>query len=333
MPPVELAQPVRILADLAPPPWLPARAARRASARPSWFGGPGGDVPAAALSLSGALFLQLGYPPPGAGPARRLMDLVRMSAGRNMSVSLVTADGAAPLAELAAAGLREAVIDLTAARGRHPSAEDFLGRARDLGLAAGVRWRPARRNIARLPALLAGWARAGCGFVDLPPHPLVYLSPAEAAGCLPGPGDYRRLMASLPSPAGPPAPVPELRIHDVLLWAIIDRASGARRVPGSGFQGCQGAAGLAFIAPDGTVFPCWAVPRPLGRIGDLADAGFWRTPAVSEARKSLEAARPECRVCRAAAVCRGACPGGRLAATGSTTGEDPLCSVFEEIAG
>ncbi len=319
--------PLRLQVDLSPPPeTLPGGRAGK-----PWFGGPESRRIIESIVAENPLMLQIGYPPPRPDTTNLLEDFVRMAVGRGMAVSLVFDAKPAPAgADAFPAGIREAVLDLFRLRederAMRRRLEDFTPPA---GIKRGALLRLSRRALPHLASFLRAASAAGVDFIELPPTALVFVPPGARGTEVLAPGDVHSLAVSLGDLNAAALP-PDLRIHDVLLDRLISGLPGLPGRPpatGPGFGGCQAAAALAYVAPDGAILPCIALDFPLGSIHELPESPLWDTPAARSVRAHVAAATPACGGCSAWLVCRGGCPAVRLAATGSWT-DDPLCDIM-----
>ncbi len=316
--------PLRLQVDLSPlPEALPG-----GRAGVPWFGGPESRRIIESIVAGNPLMLQIGYPPPGPDRSKLLEDFVRTAAGRGMAVSLVLdADPPAAGPDAFPAGIREAALDLFRLR----EDEGFMRRrlegfAPPAGVKRGALLRLSRRTLPHLASFLRAAAAAGVDFIEIPPTALVFVPPGARGAQVLAPGDVHSLAARLRDLNAAALP-PDLRIHDVLLDRLISGLPGRPSATGPGFGGCQAAASLAYVAPDGAIFPCIALDFPLGSIRELPEPPPWDSPAARSVREHVAAATPACGGCGAWPVCRGGCPAVRLAATGSWT-DDPLCGIM-----
>jgi GeoRSP system SPASM domain protein len=111
----------------------------------------------------------------------------------------------------------------------------------------------------------------------------------------------------------------EITIHDPFLWRAFN--------PGVPFPqgGCQAANTMMAIAPDGVVYPCPALPVPLGRIGDSSLKEIVASRGKREFRRGLLEYPSQCRGCPEIDVCKGGCRGRGHVIHGSLDGIDPAC--------
>lgn len=304
-----------------------------------WYRGPRAGKGMDAIVKSGIFFLQIGYPPLERSLRRPFDELVAASAGRGIRVSVVVGNDPAAAAELGVYGVSEMSLDVSAwvkdETGMRRAIDQLRRAAASSGNApkVGALLRPEKKNLASLPAFIKASREAEVDFVEIPPIPLVYYSPGEAAGAVLGVDEYRFIKTALTGCRDAIDRIKDARIHDILVWAIWSRLSGITQGEDGGFRGCQGATALAHIDPAGTVYPCASIPIPMGRIEDIGEARFWNRRQVREIRDVISRIRSSCRECSVLDLCRGGCPGMRLAASGSWEGEDPVCGAFRELSG
>ncbi len=316
--------PLRLQVDLSPP----SEALPGGRAGEPWFGGPESRRIIESIVTENPLMLQIGYPPPGPDTTKLLEGFVRAAVGRGMAVSLVLDAEPAPAGSAAfPAGIREAALDLFRLRederAMRRRLEEFTPPA---GVKRGALLRLSRRALPHLASFLRAAAAAGVDFIELPPTALVFVPSGARGTQVLAPSDYHSLAARLRNLNAAALP-PDLRIHEVLLDRLMSGLPGRPPATGPGFGGCQAAAALAYIAPDGAILPCIALDFPLGSIHELPESPPWNTPAARSVRDHVAAATPACGGCGAWFVCRGGCPAVRLAATGSWT-DDPLCGLM-----
>lgn len=323
-PPATIAgPPLRLQVDLSLPP--EARPGGRC-AEP-WFGSAASREIIGAIIGATPLMLQIGYPPPGAGASDLLREFVLAGGGAGMAVSLVLDAGTPAAGRPIPGGIREVALDLFGLRGDEQAMrralEDFVAPE---GVRRGALMRLSRETLPHLASFVRAAAAAGVDFIELPPPALLFHPPDGRRGHVLEAGDYRRAEEILRGIDAASIPA-DLRIHDVMLDRLVAGLPGRRPAAGPGFGGCQAAAALAYIAPDGIIHPCIALDLPLGSVRDLAAAPPWNGPAAREVRARVAAATPDCGGCGAWRVCRGGCPASRLALTATWT-DDPLCDTM-----
>lgn len=113
-----------------------------------------------------------------------------------------------------------------------------------------------------------------------------------------------------------------LTIHDPFLWRAFK--------PGLAFpgNGCQAANTMLAIAPDGTVYPCPALPLLLGNLHQSTLAEIVSSAGKKELRRSLKQPPPECAACVEVNHCLGGCRGRTFIGSGELSTIDPACPIF-----
>ncbi len=332
MTPLDVSRPLRLCVDLSRPPGVPR------ARGPSWFEASDRARGVEAILGSGALFLQLGYPPQRRGES--LAEFIGRAAGRGFTVSVVLEGRDASPRESAAAGAREVSLDLTGARGDDSVLGRRLGgflRERDQlpgkPFRAGASFRFACGEAGRLREFLRACDATRPDFIELPPPALVYYDPRDRGKVVIRPGDYRLAAEILREMSGVLAAVGDLRIHDILLWSVVRRLPSFRDLQGDTFRGCQAAGTLGFVSGEGVVYPCQVIGSPLGRVEELAGEEFWQRTAAAAVRAAVARCAAACAGCGFFDPCGGGCPGARAASSGSWEGLDPLCEAFGELPG
>ena len=330
---IQLHRPVRMQVDLSSPPGVPAPV----PPENLWIRKPGAERKMEAMVDGGLFFLHLAYPWPGEEDLSLSLEFIRLASNRGVSVSVITEGGLLPAGDLFEAGAGEVLFDLT------PSAhagEDLKKTAGELLLQAGHTGAPMRTGFllfagpgetALLMEFLLACGERGAGIVELPAPPLIYYPPREAGRGLLKPEDYRQLEEHLGEQSEVLSSIEDLRVHDIILWTMIQRNGGFPGGRFSGFKGCQAAGALGYLKADGTLYPCSALDMPLGRVEDLTDEGFWQRENVRGVREKIQDRMRSCRDCPAMETCRGGCPGVSLADSGSWEGGDSLCRFFEDL--
>ncbi|UCD36603.1 MAG: GeoRSP system SPASM domain protein [Nitrospiraceae bacterium] len=110
-----------------------------------------------------------------------------------------------------------------------------------------------------------------------------------------------------------------ITIHDPFLWKIF--------YPDVSFPGggCQAANTMAYISPDGSVYPCPSLPVRLGSVTDTSLKKILLSAHKKELRGRLVQPPEECLPCGERDQCLGGCRGRVFALSGSLTGQDPAC--------
>lgn len=109
-------------------------------------------------------------------------------------------------------------------------------------------------------------------------------------------------------------------IHDFFLKeALLGRAVG------SGSGGCQAANAMAHLDAAGRVYPCSALPIPLGDLKVEGLAAIWRSAFREELRRQILRLGPVCVGCGRQDQCHGGCRGLAYFLTGDWSSPDPAC--------
>ncbi len=127
----------------------------------------------------------------------------------------------------------------------------------------------------------------------------------------------KRGLETLLAPYGDKA---RLLVHDLFLHEALD-------LPGLGrteYAGCQAGDSIAFIAADGTVYPCATLPFPLGNVKDESLKDIWAGEARRKLRAEITELPKTCVACELSARCIGACRGLSFASGGFGL-PDPSC--------
>jgi radical SAM protein with 4Fe4S-binding SPASM domain len=231
-----------------------------------------------------------------------------------------TGRGLAALAETwRAAGVSRltVVLDLTALL-RHPAAwaprldslADLAGAWSGWAVAAAVA--PAAATLTAALSLATAAGAAGLRRVAFLPPDLI----SPEAG---GPRDLAWDAALLRGLSGGPPPGVDLVVHDYFLHRALFPAAQ------SPFPGCQAAGALAHLDAAGTLYPCPAVPLPLGSLAEESLSALWATPARQELRRRIETPGAACFTCPDQGSCRGGCRGLSFRASGRWDQPDPAC--------
>jgi len=100
-----------------------------------------------------------------------------------------------------------------------------------------------------------------------------------------------------------------------------DRKYGRRSVEGA--RACMAGNGYAFIAYDGTVYPCGFLPVPAGNVRVKRFSEIYNDSPVFKALRGQ--LKGKCGVCEYATVC-GGCRARAYSLTGDFLSEDPFCT-------
>lgn len=119
----------------------------------------------------------------------------------------------------------------------------------------------------------------------------------------------------------------DLRIHNQALWTLLRarglNAGSTEEAPGH--SGCQAASALAYVDPGGTLYPCAALPLPLGRLEEGSMERLWSEEERSRLRSAIETVPPDCGGCRLWETCRGGCRGWAHFISGDWGSPGPDC--------
>jgi GeoRSP system SPASM domain protein len=258
------------------------------------------------------LFVELSAAGPVALP--HLQPVVGMFSGGFTRLSLTLSP--LPGAALAAAGLEG--IDLV---WRIARPGDF---ARLPEGAAAASFVPDGDTIGLLPGILDAFSRSGASSLHLPNVNAVRALAEGGRVPVPAPAQYAA-FESAPELAKIALGDRRLVVHDYFLWRIL-----AGRFPeGLGerleFGGCQAGSALAYVDPEGNLYPCDAFPQ---RLGNLEEAGFqelWDAAARLALVEGIRATPAGCAGCELLPACRAGCRGMARVASGTVDAPDPAC--------
>ncbi len=300
---MKLSAPLRVCWDWNWP--LPVR-------RGSPAGNADGDrvrLIAAELAKARILLLEVGYPSLSditGGVLRAAVEKVPAQTSLVLDPQVASRLGAAELRQETGAG--EIWIDGTppdAAAGEKAA----VPRARDGSVWPELRVYLTAANGAAAADLITGAAEAGVRKISLPIIPLFGRFLGSAWKCLPSWKELMNLADAL-EPLLLRFPDIDLRVHYQALWTIL-RARGLAATPGEapGHSGCQAAGALAYVDPAGVLYPCAALPLPVGRIGESPIDRIWGNEEVRALRHAIEKVPLACEDCGEWTDCRGGCRG------------------------
>ncbi len=108
---------------------------------------------------------------------------------------------------------------------------------------------------------------------------------------------------------------------------ITNRRRGLTRSPGrlarACFHGCVAGTGLAYIKPDGEIWPCPFLPLSAGSVRSQPFSQIWRQSDLFRSLRQ-DPLKGKCGTCEQSSICRG-CRGRAHALTGDYLAEDPSC--------
>lgn len=181
------------------------------------------------------------------------------------------------------------------------------------------RWQPARGQLAWLAAMLDLAEVSGWG-LTLPNRPAGAIR-ARGAEAFPDAGEVRREASGLASAAA--RLVGRLRVHDYPI-------SMALGIGGPEPQGCEAANALAFVDPEGHVYPCDTLRVRMGTLGETGMAEIWAGPLRLRLRRDLSCVPAPCAGCGLWERCRGGCRGAVYTLHGHYGSPDPMCPEQDE---
>ncbi len=112
----------------------------------------------------------------------------------------------------------------------------------------------------------------------------------------------------------------KITIHDPFLWRIFYPAVS---FPGGG---CQAANSMAYITPEGKVYPCPTMPIELGDLNVSSLKAILSSKAKKDLVKSLHQSPDECNGCEELRGCMGGCSGRVYVLDGTVSRRDPACN-------
>lgn len=146
--------------------------------------------------------------------------------------------------------------------------------------------------------------------LSFPVLPLAGALLREAAALCPGRERLQAFAARI-APALQERPEVELRVHHYGLAELLRAAGVDLGDDGDPARhGCQAGEALAYIDPGGAIYPCAALPVPLGRAAEPGGiARAWAGEAVAILRERIGSLPRICADCPARSSCAGGCRG------------------------
>ncbi|RJR19577.1 MAG: GeoRSP system SPASM domain protein [Nitrospiraceae bacterium] len=111
----------------------------------------------------------------------------------------------------------------------------------------------------------------------------------------------------------------KLTIHDPFLWRVFYPDTA---FPGAG---CQAGNSMAYISPEGNVYPCPSMPKILGNLNNSPLKILLSSALKKELVKSLRKSPVACLGCKEIDHCIGGCRGRTIALSDSLELRDPAC--------
>ncbi len=193
------------------------------------------------------------------------------------------------------------------------------------GGAEAVSFIPDGETIGTLPDLLEAFARSPASTLHLPNINAVRVLARGGRIPVPSPEQYVSVDAAI-ARASIDLGNRRLVVHDYFLWRNL-----ARRFPDAlgerlEFGGCQAGGALAYVDPEGALYPCDALPVRLGNLdGDDSFQVLWDVPARTVLVAAIRATPAGCEGCDALPACRAGCRGMAQVASGTLDAPDPAC--------
>ncbi len=180
-------------------------------------------------------------------------------------------------------------------------------------------------TIGLLPAVLESFARSRASVLHLPNINAVHAMSGGGQLPVPKPEQYAAVDRAIAA-ASIDLGVRRLVVHDYFLWRIL-----ARRFPEAlgerlEFGGCQAGSALAYVDPEGDLYPCDALPARLGNLaGDDSFQALWDAPRRASLVEAIRATPAGCEGCGVLPACRAGCRGMAQVAAGTLDAPDPAC--------
>ncbi|QKR00312.1 radical SAM protein [Metallosphaera tengchongensis] len=107
-----------------------------------------------------------------------------------------------------------------------------------------------------------------------------------------------------------------------------DRNYGRRSVQGA--RGCMAGNGYAFVAYDGTVYPCGFLPTPVGNIRYKKFSEIYENSLLFKSLRDPSKLQGKCGLCEYKTVC-GGCRARAFSITEDVMAEDPFCTYVPSV--
>jgi radical SAM protein with 4Fe4S-binding SPASM domain len=186
---------------------------------------------------------------------------------------------------------------------------------------AAFSWFPRRGKMADLLPILETAARTGCG-LTLPNRPAGVIK-AEGSDAFPGAGELtRELLSELEAVKSRLRP-DQVRVHDFILTKALD-------LGGIEPQGCEAANSVAFIDPEGRIYPCQTLMIPMGDLNRDKLDDVWASEIRKRVRQDVGSLPRSCSSCPCLDLCQGGCRGAAYHFAGNYGAPDPLCPFCAE---
>jgi GeoRSP system SPASM domain protein len=229
-------------------------------------------------------------------------------------------------------GAAEVWVDVTPG-GEEKGNGRALPRSDDGSVWTDIRLYLTSSNWRKSAVLLAKAVEGGARRLSLPILPLFGSFLTSAGTPVPS---WRDLVefSNLLEPLLRSFPDLELRVHHQALWTLLaERGIRAGDGEAPGHSGCQAAGALAYIDPRGNLYPCNALPLPLGGVEPGIFEAVWKNDERRRLRESIEQVPSACEGCRRWQSCRGGCRGWAHCTAGAWDAPGPDCGREMDEAG
>lgn len=253
-----------------------------------------------------------------------LASIVTGMADAGVNVKLSVADtGSLPGADaVAAASGLELYVD---------SPDGDLGEALDILNGASVKAGlspssvaavPSRKNAGSFEGFFGRCVELGFTSISLP-NPCLVSNPAGAGPYILDGLSRHKIREAAESVLSDMDGGVKLFVHELFLYREL-------KLPGMGermeYAGCQAAEALAYIGPDGRVYPCSSWPESIGSLDNNSFREIWFGSKRREVVRRIGDLPGKCEECSDSETCLGGCRGMAIAVLGAD-GPDPGCPV------
>ncbi|UCF88073.1 MAG: SPASM domain-containing protein [bacterium] len=183
---------------------------------------------------------------------------------------------------------------------------------------AAFRWYPGKGHLRDLAAILKVVRDSGCG-LTLPNRPAGDIT-SQGSDAFP---DVREFTDDLLTELKGFTSVlrsDRVRVHDFILTEALG-------LEGVEPQGCEAGNSMAFVDPDGRVYPCETLMVPLGDLRNERFEDIWASPLRQRIRRDVASIPRFCSQCPDLGRCRAGCRGAVYHLKGHYGAPDPLCPM------
>jgi len=117
----------------------------------------------------------------------------------------------------------------------------------------------------------------------------------------------------------------KLFVHELFLYRELNMPGIGERTE---YAGCQAAEAIAYIGPDGTVYPCSSWPEPIGNLEENTFREIWSGAERKDVVTRIGDLPEECRGCGIKDECFGGCRGLAVAMEAEEK-PDPGCPIIK----